>query len=60
MRETTERPEGIAAGTARLVGIETEAIVAAAERTDHVVHGVTLLQRADALGGGANHLDDGE
>jgi UDP-N-acetylglucosamine 2-epimerase (non-hydrolysing) len=27
MRETTERPEGIAAGTALLVGTETEAIV---------------------------------
>ena len=28
MRDTTERPEGIAAGTARLVGAETNAIVA--------------------------------
>src|SRR5262249_24987509 len=30
MRETTERPEGLAAGTAQLVGTRTEAIVAAA------------------------------
>jgi len=30
LRRTTERPEGLAAGTARLVGVETEAIVAAA------------------------------
>jgi UDP-N-acetylglucosamine 2-epimerase (non-hydrolysing) len=27
MRETTERPEGVAAGTARLVGTETTVIV---------------------------------
>ena len=27
MRETTERPEGVAAGTARLVGTETSVIV---------------------------------
>jgi UDP-N-acetylglucosamine 2-epimerase (non-hydrolysing) len=32
MRETTERPEGVAAGTARLVGTEEEAIVGAAAR----------------------------
>jgi UDP-N-acetylglucosamine 2-epimerase (non-hydrolysing) len=31
MRDTTERPEGIMAGTARLVGTSTNAIVAAAE-----------------------------
>jgi UDP-N-acetylglucosamine 2-epimerase (non-hydrolysing) len=31
MRDTTERPEGIAAGTARLVGANTAAIVAAVE-----------------------------
>jgi UDP-N-acetylglucosamine 2-epimerase (non-hydrolysing) len=30
MRETTERPEGVAAGTARLVGTEEAAIVGAA------------------------------
>jgi UDP-N-acetylglucosamine 2-epimerase len=32
MRETTERPEGVAAGTARLVGTQEEAIFAAAAR----------------------------
>jgi UDP-N-acetylglucosamine 2-epimerase (non-hydrolysing) len=32
MRETTERPEGIEAGTARLVGTEADRIVAEAER----------------------------
>jgi UDP-N-acetylglucosamine 2-epimerase (non-hydrolysing) len=32
MRETTERPEGVAAGTARLVGTEPDRIVAEATR----------------------------
>ena len=32
MRETTERPEGVAAGTARLVGTDPDRIVAEAER----------------------------
>jgi UDP-N-acetylglucosamine 2-epimerase (non-hydrolysing) len=32
MRETTERPEGVAAGTARLVGTDEEAIVRETER----------------------------
>lgn len=32
MRETTERPEGVAAGTAKLVGTNAERIVAEAER----------------------------
>lgn len=32
MRETTERPEGVAAGTARLVGTDADTIVSAAER----------------------------
>ena len=32
MRETTERPEGVAAGTARLVGTESDRIVAEVER----------------------------
>ena len=32
MRETTERPEGIAAGTARLVGTDADTIFAEAER----------------------------
>lgn len=36
-RDTTERPEAIAAGTARLVGTDTDTVVAAARRllTDH-------------------------
>jgi len=32
MREVTERPEAVAAGTVRLVGTDTDAIVAEAER----------------------------
>ena len=32
MRETTERPEGIAAGTAKLVGADANRIVAETER----------------------------
>jgi UDP-N-acetylglucosamine 2-epimerase (non-hydrolysing) len=32
MRETTERPEGVAAGTAKLVGTDSDTIVAEAER----------------------------
>lgn len=35
MRRETERPEGIAAGTARLVGTDSEAIVREAERLLH-------------------------
>jgi UDP-N-acetylglucosamine 2-epimerase len=35
MRETTERPEAIEAGTGRLVGTERERIVAEAERLLH-------------------------
>jgi UDP-N-acetylglucosamine 2-epimerase len=35
MRRTTERPEAIEAGTARLVGTDTEAIVSAAETLLH-------------------------
>ncbi|MNT41286.1 UDP-N-acetylglucosamine 2-epimerase [compost metagenome] len=31
-RETTERPEALAAGTARLVGTDPERLIAAAER----------------------------
>jgi UDP-N-acetylglucosamine 2-epimerase (non-hydrolysing) len=32
MRETTERPEGIAVGTAKLVGTDADTIVTEAER----------------------------
>jgi UDP-N-acetylglucosamine 2-epimerase (non-hydrolysing) len=35
MRETTERPEGVAAGSNRLVGTNTESIVSAAEQLLH-------------------------
>jgi UDP-N-acetylglucosamine 2-epimerase (non-hydrolysing) len=35
MRETTERPEGVAAGSNRLVGTDTDTIVSAAERLLH-------------------------
>lgn len=35
MRDTTERPEAVAAGTARLVGTDTDAVVAAVERLLH-------------------------
>jgi UDP-N-acetylglucosamine 2-epimerase len=41
LRETTERPEAIAAGTVRLVGTRAQSIVAEAERLldDHAAHG---------------------
>ncbi len=53
MRETTERPEGIEAGTARLVGVETEAIVAAATEllTDPVEY-QRMAQRVNPYGDG--------
>ena len=35
LRETTERPEGVAAGTAKLVGTDRERIVAEASRLLH-------------------------
>jgi UDP-N-acetylglucosamine 2-epimerase len=40
MRETTERPEAVEAGTAELVGTRRDAIVAAASRllTDAAAH----------------------
>lgn len=40
MRETTERPEGVDAGVAELVGTQTEPIVAAAQRllSDHAAY----------------------
>ncbi len=53
MRETTERPEGVAAGVARLVGTQTEQIVAAASR---------LLEQPserDAMASGVNPYGDG-
>lgn len=53
MRETTERPEGLEAGTARLVGTQTERIVAEARR---------LLEEPaayDAMAHAANPYGDG-
>ena len=35
MRDTTERPEAVSAGTARLVGTDTDVVVAAVERLLH-------------------------
>lgn len=53
MRETTERPEGVTAGVARLVGTQSEHIVAQASR---------LLEQPserDAMASGANPYGDG-
>ena len=47
LRETTERPEGIEAGVARLVGTGRERIVAAASRAAHLAGGL----RGDGAGG---------
>src|SRR5207244_13185977 len=54
MRETTERPEGIAAGTARLVGTQTEAIVAAATEL------LTDAGAYDAMARAVNPYGDGK
>ncbi|MDR6851825.1 UDP-N-acetylglucosamine 2-epimerase (non-hydrolyzing) [Sphingomonas sp. BE123] len=54
MRDTTERPEGVVAGTARLIGTQEDAIVAAVE---------TLLDDAAAYGAMArahNPFGDGK
>lgn len=54
MRETTERPEGVAAGTAKLVGTNADTIVAEAER---------LLDDAnayDAMARAHNPFGDGQ
>ena len=53
MRETTERPEGVAAGTARLIGTDEEAIVAAASRllTDREAY-QSVAQAANPYGDG--------
>jgi UDP-N-acetylglucosamine 2-epimerase (non-hydrolysing) len=53
MRETTERPEGVAAGTARLVGTDEEAIVTAAARllTDPAAYRA-MAQAANPYGDG--------
>lgn len=46
MRETTERPEGIAAGTARLVGIDPDHIVTEASRLLDDKEAYALMARA--------------
>ncbi len=54
LRRTTERPEGVSAGTARLIGTATEAIVAAAS---------DLLERPDsyqAMARAVNPYGDGQ
>jgi UDP-N-acetylglucosamine 2-epimerase (non-hydrolysing) len=53
LRETTERPEGIAAGTARLVGTDAERIVGEAERLldDPVAH-AAMARAHNAFGDG--------
>ncbi len=53
MRETTERPEGIAAGTALLVGTDTQRIIAQAERLldDRDAH-KSMARRANPYGDG--------
>lgn len=53
MRETTERPEGVDAGTARLIGTDEAAIVAAAARllTDPAAY-QTMAQAANPYGDG--------
>jgi UDP-N-acetylglucosamine 2-epimerase len=53
MRDTTERPEGVAAGTARLVGTETARIVTEAERLlDDAAHHRAMSRAHDAYGDG--------
>lgn len=54
MRETTERPEGIAAGTAKLVGTDADAIVAEANRL------LDDAQAYDAMARAHNPFGDGK
>lgn len=53
MRESTERPEGIAAGTARLVGANADAIVAETTRL------LTDMRAYEAMATAANPYGDG-
>ena len=53
MRDTTERPEGIRAGTARLVGTDTEAIA------DELVLLLTNSERYRAMANAVNPYGDG-
>lgn len=53
MRDTTERPEGVVAGTARLVGTETARLVAEAERLlDDPASYLEMSRAHDAYGDG--------
>jgi UDP-N-acetylglucosamine 2-epimerase len=54
LRQTTERPEGVAAGTAKLIGTETETIVAEAARllTDAEAH-AQMARAANPYGDGS-------
>ena len=53
IRETTERPEGVAAGTARLVGTDRQNIVAAAKRLlDDPVEYARMAHAANPYGDG--------
>lgn len=53
MRETTERPEGIAAGNARLVGVRRESIVS------HLLRLLTSTEERNAMAQVANPYGDG-
>src|SRR5690606_14528204 len=46
MRETTERPEGVAAGTARLVGTDADRIVSEISTLLDVPHAYPAMARA--------------
>jgi UDP-N-acetylglucosamine 2-epimerase (non-hydrolysing) len=53
MRDTTERPEGVVAGTARLVGTESARLVAEAERLlDDPASYLEMSRAHDAYGDG--------
>jgi len=54
LRQTTERPEGVAAGTAKLIGTDTETIVAEAARllTDAEAH-AQMARAANPYGDGS-------
>lgn len=53
MRDTTERPEGVTAGTARLIGARAETIV------EHVTHLLTDGAAYDAMASAVNPYGDG-
>ena len=53
MRDTTERPEGVTAGTARLIGARAESIV------EHVTHQLTDRAAYDTMAAAVNPYGDG-